>query len=237
MYSRIPDQTVNLGEQQMRLNELSKKDLKRMGAAALLGLASYGALNYSPKKQTSPVSIEQTAETIDPEQQIAEVYEELGDPELKAQDAIYPEYYDYVEKYCDRLDPNFIEQVMYAESRGGQNMKFDKNGRGIMQVSDIALKDYNKKNISNYTIHDLKDPGINIKIGCWYLNWIAKRLAANEQAVTPENIYLAYNVGMTNFLHHKHLYFSGINPKTGKKDYNGMTNFYSFEGLHESNSI
>lgn len=44
-------------------------------------------------------------------------------------------------------------------------------GRGLMQVSEIGLKDFNNKTGNNFTISDLYNPETNLLVGCWiYLN-------------------------------------------------------------------
>lgn len=43
-------------------------------------------------------------------------------------------------------------------------------GRGLMQVSDIGLKDFNLKTGSNISTLDLYDPKINLIVGCWIYN-------------------------------------------------------------------
>lgn len=43
-------------------------------------------------------------------------------------------------------------------------------GRGISQVSEIALLEYNNKTNSNYLSNDLYDVKINVKISMWLLN-------------------------------------------------------------------
>jgi len=66
-----------------------------------------------------------------------------------------------------------------------------KYGRGLMQVSEIALKDYNRVNKSNIHYNDLYDPYINVSVGCWVFN-------QNTKYGVPNNLMdlvLAYNVG------------------------------------------
>lgn len=43
-------------------------------------------------------------------------------------------------------------------------------GRGLMQVSDIGLKDFNLKTGSNISTLELYNPKVNLIVGCWIYN-------------------------------------------------------------------
>lgn len=69
------------------------------------------------------------------------------------------------------------------------------NGRGLMQVSEIALKDYNRVNRTHYKSKDLFDIEINILIGIW------SYLQNASYGIDPDNInqmLSAYNLGCKN---------------------------------------
>lgn len=71
------------------------------------------------------------------------------------------------------------------------------NATGLMQITPIALKDYNKHNNTSYTMEDLYDPHLNIEIGCWTYNQNRIYLSYYGIELTTENLLRAYNSGCT----------------------------------------
>lgn len=67
---------------------------------------------------------------------------------------------------------------------------------GIMQVSEIALKDVNKSLGTSYTIEDLKIDEINIKVGAHYYELCIEE-AFKEKSLNPKFLGLRkYNSGI-----------------------------------------
>jgi soluble lytic murein transglycosylase-like protein len=78
------------------------------------------------------------------------------------------------------------------------------NGRGITQVSEIGLKDYNSWHGTHYTYKDLYDPETNIEIGCWCFLQNEYYITNNKtHTLSFDHLYVAYNVGAYNFKNHK----------------------------------
>lgn len=72
------------------------------------------------------------------------------------------------------VPPALILALIDMESGGDPN---DVNPRshatGLMQVTKVVLRDYNKRHGKSYTLEDLKDPELNIKIGAELLRRIS----------------------------------------------------------------
>ena len=68
-----------------------------------------------------------------------------------------------------------------------------KHGRGLMQVSEIALLDYNKSNGTKYAPKDLFDIEINIRIGFWVYLQNAKYGLNKYDTI---RMVSAYNMGI-----------------------------------------
>jgi soluble lytic murein transglycosylase-like protein len=115
-----------------------------------------------------------------------------------------------------RLSKEFIDIVILVESEGNHRAVswagFEK-GAGKMQISDIARREYNNRNGTSYTQHDLFNPEINVMIGCWLLNDYAQQLGD----LTYEQLYVAYNVGIGNYIKYYNSHYSkGLMPNGGK---------------------
>jgi hypothetical protein len=67
---------------------------------------------------------------------------------------------------------------------------------GIMQVSEIALKDVNKSLGTDYKVEDLKIDEINIKVGAHYYELCVEQ-AFKEKSLNPKFLaYRKYNAGI-----------------------------------------
>ena len=64
-------------------------------------------------------------------------------------------------------------------------------GRGILQVSEIALLDYNNRTGNSYEPQDLYDYNICIDIGCWIYKQNIKYGVLNN----TDDLVIAYNTG------------------------------------------
>lgn len=93
------------------------------------------------------------------------------------------------------LDTNIILAIIFVESH--YNEKAESflgaiHGRGLMQVSEIGLKDYNRVNKTNYVPKDLYNPEINIKVGTWIFYYNLYYGVDNNYA----DMLSAYNTGI-----------------------------------------
>ena len=94
----------------------------------------------------------------------------------------------------DLLDPRLVKAVVWRESRFQTDMIGKNNERGLMQVSEIAAREWAKSNsVQNFEPNQLFNPEINLRIGCWYLN---KALQRWNSQLEPVPFALAeYNAG------------------------------------------
>jgi hypothetical protein len=81
------------------------------------------------------------------------------------------------------VESNFLKN---AVSKAGA-----KYGRGIWQVSEIALADYNRVNGTNYKYSELFDVKINAEIAAWMFVYNIYYGVTNRY----DDLYIAYNIG------------------------------------------
>src|ERR1700730_15450391 len=92
------------------------------------------------------------------------------------------------------LDPRLVKAVVWKESQFQADMIGKNNERGLMQVSEIAARDWARSNsITNFEPNQLFNPEINLQIGCWYLSKALQRW--NSQTEPVPVAWSAYNAG------------------------------------------
>jgi soluble lytic murein transglycosylase len=92
------------------------------------------------------------------------------------------------------LDPSLVKAVIWRESRFQADMVGRNNERGLMQVSQIAAREWAKSNaIPNFEPNQLFNPEINLEIGCWYLSKALQRW--NFQTEPVPFALAEYNAG------------------------------------------
>jgi soluble lytic murein transglycosylase len=92
------------------------------------------------------------------------------------------------------LDPRLVKAVIWRESRFHADMVGRNNERGLMQVSEIAAREWAKSNaIPNFEPNQLFNPEINLEIGCWYLSKALQRW--NSQTEPVPFALAEYNAG------------------------------------------
>lgn len=93
------------------------------------------------------------------------------------------------------LDANLVLSIIAVESNFKKNVNSylgSKYGRGLMQVSEVVLTEYNWMNYKNTKkVSDLYNPIHNIEVGCWYLARLRDHYGIKELA----NWLSAYNSG------------------------------------------
>ncbi|MDR0568097.1 MAG: transglycosylase SLT domain-containing protein [Spirochaetaceae bacterium] len=127
--------------------------------------------------------------------------------------------YDVIETYRGALSTREIEIIILTESHGLANAVSsggESYGVGLMQISGIALKEFNQNRHTNYKIEDLYDPFLNVEIGCWILNDYYKAIK------NPDiyKVYNAYNVGLYN--HRSHYAYYQNHKYPDGKSYNAL---------------
>ena len=91
-----------------------------------------------------------------------------------------------------------LSAVQAIES-SGDPLAYNKHSgaRGLYQITEICLADYNQYHTQQYTLEQLYDPEINEKIAAWYLLVrIPQMLDHYNIIITPDNILWAYNAGI-----------------------------------------
>lgn len=90
-----------------------------------------------------------------------------------------------------------IEQVCFIESNNKSNVISQDGACGLMQITPIALKEWNIHNKDKpYTYKQLKVDSINVKIGTWFLNErIPDILVKNNIPLTINHRLMSYNWG------------------------------------------
>ena len=73
-------------------------------------------------------------------------------------------------------------------------------GRGLFQISEIALRDYGMYHSRQYEPEDLFDPVINYEIATWMVDYRIKQLLKHYgHEITVENVLQVYNIGIGSF--------------------------------------
>ena len=94
-----------------------------------------------------------------------------------------------------RLKMGRISSIESSNNSKAYNRK--SGARGLYQITEICLKDYNQFHKVKYTSQDLFIPEINEKIARWYLEKrIPQMLRYYNIPVTTDNILWAYNAGI-----------------------------------------
>ena len=85
------------------------------------------------------------------------------------------------------LEPTFVAGVIYVESRYEADVESSQGAYGLMQIlPDTAVFIADRSGITG----DYRDPGTNIRMGSWYLNYLSNRYDGNEALMLA-----AYNSG------------------------------------------
>lgn len=110
---------------------------------------------------------------------------------------IYPlTYGDIVAKYSKtyELDPNLIMGIIKAESNFDANAVSDKGAKGLMQITETTGEWIaGKIGLESFQTEDLFKPTINIRLGCWYVNYLSSLFDGDLDLAI-----LAYNAGSGN---------------------------------------
>ena len=98
--------------------------------------------------------------------------------------------------YSAEIDLDIVIQI---ESNWKHNVRSHKGAVGLCQITKPCLKDFNRYNKTRYTMSDVVNPQVNMRIAYWYLNErIPQMLRARGYVVTVENVLVAYNAGISN---------------------------------------
>jgi len=82
------------------------------------------------------------------------------------------------------LDPRLIKAVVWRESRFQADMTGRNGERGLMQVSEVAARDWAlAKGIRDLRPDQILTPEMNLEIGTWYLSKAVQRWNSEDNAV------------------------------------------------------
>ncbi len=107
---------------------------------------------------------------------------------------LYPlKYEEYIFKSSDayRQNPYFVMALIKAESNFNTSAHSDVAG-GLMQITDDTAMWICDKMGINFTPNLIENPEINIKMGCYYLEYLANLYSDNDVVLA------CYNAGMGN---------------------------------------
>ncbi len=95
---------------------------------------------------------------------------------------------------ANKLDPMLVKAVVWRESRLDPKKLGGAGERGLMQVSEIAAREWATENkIENFQMEELFDPKTNLEAGGWYLR---RAMLHWQEARDPIPFALAeYNAG------------------------------------------
>lgn len=166
-----------------------------------------GLLYYSEKpKQKNKVEITTPIKEKTPEKIIkssVSIAKEIVTKQIAEANVFYSEKYNiplYIIYALEETESDFKEN---ADSKSGPS-----NGRGIVQVSDIARKEYNNWHKEKYSANDMYNIEKNLEVGLWYFDRVRTHYLDNSYNFT--DVYLAYNVGPSYFKEHKEELYNGI---------------------------
>jgi len=110
---------------------------------------------------------------------------------------VYPmKHKEFVFRYSKdyNIDPLLVFSIIKAESGFDKDAVSYRNAMGLMQITEeTAVWGASEIGIENFSVRDLFDPEINIKIGCWYLNRLMKEFDNDLDLIIA-----AYNGGSGN---------------------------------------
>lgn len=104
-------------------------------------------------------------------------------------------HYDIIKQYSEQydLEPAFVYAIIKTESGFKENATSPKGARGLMQLMPETVDwAVTKIPIENFSYMDIEEPEVNIKIGCWVLNFLNKQLKDEKLTIA------AYNAGIGN---------------------------------------
>jgi hypothetical protein len=112
--------------------------------------------------------------------------------------------YDYSKKIaeevifqCEKynLPVYVVYAIIYTESEFKSKALSNKSCRGLIQVSESCLQDYNNKHTEQYTFDEMYDIRKNLQVGIWHYQRYRKYVE-NDNWVA---LYAIYNNGLTGY--------------------------------------
>lgn len=116
----------------------------------------------------------------------------------------------FAPKFCiaEIVDVNYRALSIVESSQNPKAVSFlgAKYGRGLFQVSEIALKDFNEYNGLSVAPSELFDASVNEMVAVWLIEFrIPQILRRLGRRVTLSSVLSAYNKGYSGGLAHKYI--------------------------------
>lgn len=110
-------------------------------------------------------------------------------------------WFPLAKKYGDfyNVDSYLVLSIIATESGGNENAQGPTGDFGLMQITQIALTDFNQTYGTTYKIGDLFIPDTNVHVGTGFFNLIYGR-AKSKGLTGTDALYTAiraYNVGLS----------------------------------------
>jgi len=105
----------------------------------------------------------------------------------------YPyKFKDSIEKYAGPygISPMFVAAVIRTESSWNPDAVSGAGAAGLMQIMPSTGSWIAQKNGWDYDDAMLEDPGFNIRLGCWYIDYLSKKFGGDKTLMLA-----AYNAG------------------------------------------
>jgi len=116
----------------------------------------------------------------------------------KARSILFPENFRSLIRETSKeydFDPLFIAALTYAESSFKPNAISKSGAVGLMQIMPETGRQLAEElNMKEYSQEKLKEPAINLALGCYFLSRL------NKEFKDFEKILIAYNAGRSNLL-------------------------------------
>lgn len=103
------------------------------------------------------------------------------------------EHEELINKYSAEydIDKYLVSAVIFAESGFDELAVSSKGATGLMQIlPDTGAWAAQKIGMQSFTEQMLTDPDVNIRIGCWYLNYLNQKYDGDS-----DKVFAAYNAG------------------------------------------
>lgn len=93
-----------------------------------------------------------------------------------------------------QVDPYLVAAVIHCESSNNKDAVSPVGAMGLMQIMpDTGSWIAEKLDMDGFTVEQLFEPEVNLRFGCWYLDYLSKKFHGNRVAVLA-----AYNGGPGN---------------------------------------
>jgi soluble lytic murein transglycosylase-like protein len=95
------------------------------------------------------------------------------------------------------IDMSIIAKIESSGNPNAVSFRGEKYGRGLYQISEAVLKEYNSFNRTDIKPDELFNPETCYKVAYWYLHKrIPQMLRYYQKPVTLNNILISYNAGI-----------------------------------------